>query len=96
VEGERLEYYFPAQQLNHADAAAKPGAASAASAAAGATDSNTARIPQDLTPFINNGTITQAILDDPNTILRNIVSQQRLSLRQPSSSRRHQPIRTSA
>ena len=36
-----------------------------------AADSTTARIPQDLTPFINAGTITQAILDDPNTVLRN-------------------------
>lgn len=32
---------------------------------------NTARIPQDLTSYIAAGTITQAILDDPNTILRN-------------------------
>jgi hypothetical protein len=31
----------------------------------------TARIPQDLTSFIAAGTITQAILDDPNTVLRN-------------------------
>jgi hypothetical protein len=36
-----------------------------------AADGQTARIPQDLTPFINAGTITQAILDDPNTVLRN-------------------------
>ena len=33
----------------------------------------TARIPQDLTPFINNGTIDQAILDDPNTVLREAI-----------------------
>jgi hypothetical protein len=31
----------------------------------------TARIPQDLTPFISAGTITQAMLADPNTLLRN-------------------------
>ncbi len=31
----------------------------------------TARIPQDLSPFIAAGTINQAILDDPNTVLRN-------------------------
>ena len=31
---------------------------------------HTARIPQDLTPFISAGTITQAMLDDPNTVLR--------------------------
>ena len=36
-----------------------------------ATTSNTLRLPQDLTKFINAGTITQAILDDPNTVLRN-------------------------
>ena len=32
---------------------------------------NTLRVPQDLSPFIKAGTITQAILDDPNTVLRN-------------------------
>lgn len=31
---------------------------------------NTLRLPQDLTAFIKAGTITQAILDDPNTVLR--------------------------
>lgn len=36
-----------------------------------ASDTATFRLPQDLTPFIANGTITQAILDDPNTVLRN-------------------------
>jgi hypothetical protein len=36
----------------------------------------TARIPQDLTRFIKNGSITQAILDDPNTVLRNITAHQ--------------------
>lgn len=30
----------------------------------------TPRIPQDLTSFISAGTITQAMLDDPNTLLR--------------------------
>lgn len=30
----------------------------------------TPRIPQDLTTFISQGTITQAILDDPNNVLR--------------------------
>jgi hypothetical protein len=44
-----------------------------------ANNPNTPRIPQDLTPFINNGTITQAILDDPNTILCNIISQQKIT-----------------
>jgi hypothetical protein len=37
----------------------------------GAATPNTARIPQDLSPYITAGTITQAILDDPNTVLRN-------------------------
>jgi hypothetical protein len=36
-----------------------------------ATAQGTARIPQDLTSFIAAGSITQAILDDPNTVLRN-------------------------
>jgi hypothetical protein len=41
-----------------------------------ASDSRTARIPQDLTPFIAKGTITQAILDDPNTVLRDATAHQ--------------------
>jgi hypothetical protein len=36
-----------------------------------AANKQTARIPKDLTAFIAAGTITQAILDDPNTLLRN-------------------------
>ncbi len=36
-----------------------------------ATTQGTPRIPQDLSPFITAGTITQAMLDDPNTVLRN-------------------------
>jgi hypothetical protein len=36
-----------------------------------ASDPTTRRIPQDLSPFITAGTITQAILNDPNTVLRN-------------------------
>jgi hypothetical protein len=35
-----------------------------------ATDPNTLRIPQDLSPFVTRGTITQAMLDDPNSLLR--------------------------
>ncbi|KAG9495896.1 hypothetical protein J7337_012460 [Fusarium musae] len=35
------------------------------------TNKNTHRLPQDLTSFDKAGTITQAILTDPNTILRN-------------------------
>ena len=38
----------------------------------------TARIPQDLTSFIAAGTITQAILDDPNTLLRNVIASQNI------------------
>jgi len=41
-----------------------------------ATNQGTPRIPQDLTSFIANGTITQAMLDDPNSVLRNIISKQ--------------------
>ena len=44
-----------------------------------ATNNNSARIPQDLTPFIAAGTITQAILDDPNTILRNHIAPQTIT-----------------
>ncbi len=41
-----------------------------------ATAKGTARIPQDLTAFIAEGKITQAILDDPNTVLRNAIAGQ--------------------
>ena len=41
-----------------------------------ATDANTLRIPQDLGPFITRGTITQAMLDDPNSVLRDLVTKQ--------------------
>ena len=34
-----------------------------------ASNNDTARIPQDLTSFVAAGTITQAMLDDPNTCL---------------------------
>ena len=35
-----------------------------------AVDTDTLRLPQDLTKFINAGTINQEILNDPNTVLR--------------------------
>ncbi|PNP44419.1 hypothetical protein TGAM01_v211101 [Trichoderma gamsii] len=35
------------------------------------TNMNTSRLPQDLNPFVTNGTITQAILNNPNTVLVN-------------------------
>jgi hypothetical protein len=41
-----------------------------------ASDPHTARIPQDLAPFIKKGSITQAILDDPNTVLRDATAHQ--------------------
>jgi hypothetical protein len=44
-----------------------------------ATDDKTERIPQDLTAFIAAGTITQAILDDPNTVLRNDIANQNIT-----------------
>jgi hypothetical protein len=43
-----------------------------------ATNSDTARIPQDLTSFIAAGTITQEMLDDPNTLLRNHIASQKI------------------
>jgi hypothetical protein len=39
---------------------------------------NTARIPQDLASFIAAGTITQAMLTDPNTVLRNHIASQNI------------------
>jgi hypothetical protein len=44
-----------------------------------ATNQGTPRIPQDLTNFINAGTITQAMLSDPNTFIRNHISQQKIT-----------------
>ena len=38
-----------------------------------AANADTPRLPQDLTKFIQAGTITQAILDDPNTVLREAI-----------------------
>jgi hypothetical protein len=40
---------------------------------------DTWRIPQDLTPFIAAGTITQALLTDPNTVLRNALAGQTIA-----------------
>jgi len=42
------------------------------------TNANTLRIPQDLAPFIARGTITQAMLDDPNSLLRAQISKQNI------------------
>ena len=44
-----------------------------------ATTKNAARIPQDLTSFIAAGTITQAMLTDPNTVLRNHIASQTIT-----------------
>jgi hypothetical protein len=41
-----------------------------------ASNAHTARIPQDLGPFIKDGSITQRILDDPNTVLREATAYQ--------------------
>jgi hypothetical protein len=41
-----------------------------------ASNKDTARIPQDLTSFIEADTITQAMLTDPNTLLRNHIASQ--------------------
>ena len=43
-----------------------------------ATNANTPRLPQNLAPFIAAGTITQAILDDPNTLLRDQILHQHI------------------
>ena len=44
-----------------------------------AAATNTFRIPQDLSSFIAAGSITQAILDDPNTVLRNAIAGQTIT-----------------
>jgi hypothetical protein len=44
-----------------------------------ATSKDTARIPQDLTSFIKAGTITQAMLTDPTTVLRNHIESQTIT-----------------
>jgi hypothetical protein len=44
-----------------------------------AANKGTARIPQDLTPFVAAGTITQEMLDDPNTFLRNHIASQTIT-----------------
>ena len=44
-----------------------------------ASNPNTPRIPQDLGPFITRGTITQAMLDDPNSLLRSHISKQKIT-----------------
>ncbi len=44
-----------------------------------ATDDKTERIPQDLTSFLADGRITQAMLDDPNTVLRNDIANQNIT-----------------
>jgi hypothetical protein len=43
-----------------------------------ASNPNTPRIPQDLSSFIAAGTITQALLDDPNSLLRAHISKQKI------------------
>lgn len=44
-----------------------------------ASSKDTARIPQDLTSFVEAGTITQAMLTDPNTLLRNHIASQTIT-----------------
>ena len=44
-----------------------------------ASNNDTPRIPQDLTSFVAAGTITQAMLDDPNTLLRNHIAGQNIT-----------------
>jgi hypothetical protein len=43
-----------------------------------ASNARTARIPQDLGPFIKDGSITQEILTDPNTVLRQATAHQKI------------------
>jgi hypothetical protein len=48
-------------------------------AAQTAANTDTPRLPQDLTKFIAAGTITQDILTDPNTVLRNAIKHQTIT-----------------
>lgn len=43
------------------------------------SNADTPRIPQDLSKFVTAGTITQAILDDPNTVLRDAIQGQNIT-----------------
>jgi hypothetical protein len=43
-----------------------------------ANNPNTPRIPQDLSSFIAAGTITQALLDNPNSLLQSHISKQKI------------------
>jgi hypothetical protein len=43
------------------------------------TNQTTRRIPQDLSTFITAGTITQALLSDPNSMLRNQIANQTIT-----------------
>lgn len=43
------------------------------------TNKGTARLPQDLTSMVAAGNISQAILNDPNTILRNVTAKQNIT-----------------
>ena len=44
-----------------------------------ASNTNSPRLPQDLTKFIAAGTITQAMLNNPNTVLRNAIQGQTIT-----------------
>jgi hypothetical protein len=55
---------------------AQPAAGTHPFASQNVSTPNTARIPQDLTSFVAAGTITQAILDNPNTVLKNEIASQ--------------------
>jgi hypothetical protein len=44
-----------------------------------ASNKDTARIPQNLDPFVAAGTITQAMLTDPNTLVRNHIASQTIT-----------------
>jgi hypothetical protein len=43
-----------------------------------AADDDTPRIPQDLAPFISRGTITQTLLDNPNSLLKDHIAKQNI------------------
>jgi hypothetical protein len=73
-----LSDYSEHQSVSHRRGPTALGAGTRTFKSQTATNQNTARIPQDLTPFITAGTITQAMLDDPNVVLANEIASQNM------------------
>ena len=75
------DFTLPALQVNinpFSIGGAQPPAGTHPFASQDVTNGATARIPQDLTSFVNAGTITQQILDNPNIVLMNEIASQNM------------------